>query len=103
MLIAIATLALPNTFPTTVGIHEKNPPFATPLTITNTTNGPSVVDAGQMASMLTAVSAMTARSVFSAPRRSQRTPQPTRPAAEARLKPATRAAPAVGGRASWRV
>lgn len=103
MPMATDTLALPNTFPTTVGMVEKNPPLATPLTTTNSTSGPSDVEAGQMVSMLTAVAIMTANSVFRGPRRSQKSPQPMRPAAEARLKPARRPAPAPEGRSSWRV
>jgi len=93
ILIATATLALPNTLPTTVGIVEKNPPLETPFTTTNNARGPNVVDPGQIANILTAVNAKERNSVLSAPNRSQRRPQQIRPMAEARLKPATRPAP----------
>lgn len=95
MLIATATLALPKTFPTTVGIVEKKPPFDMPLMRTKTISGPMVVDAGHMASMLMAVNRTDTNSVLSDPIRSHAKPDTIRPTAEARLKPATRPAPAV--------
>ncbi|KAF6797516.1 hypothetical protein CSOJ01_12964 [Colletotrichum sojae] len=93
MLIATDTLADPNTFPTTVGIVEKKPPLETPFTMTKTTIGPRLVDAGQMASMLTADRSMDTRSTLSAPRASHSTPQQIRPTAEEKLNPATSPAP----------
>lgn len=95
MLIAMATLALPKTLLTTVGIVEKNPPFEMPLTNTKNIIGPRVVDEGQMTSMLMAVNIKEMNSVFKDPNLSQAKPQPIRPKAEARLNPATRAAPVV--------
>lgn len=94
MLRATPTLALPNTLLTTVGIVEKKPPLLAPLSRTNTTKGPSVVEAGQMASMLSAVSAFDRKRAFSAPMRSLRKPVRMRPTADEMLKPATSAAPA---------
>jgi hypothetical protein len=98
MLIAIDTLADPNTFPTTVGIVEKNPPLETPLMITKAIIGASVVEAGHRASMLNAVSERERKSVFSGPSLSQRIPHPILPIADEKLKPATKAAPVLDDR-----
>lgn len=93
MLMATATLTLPNMLLTAVGIVEKKAPLAAPLIATKTTSGASVVDAGQTASMVTAVSVSDTSKVLSAPSLSHAMPDPIRPNAEARLKPATRLAP----------
>lgn len=97
MPIATDTLAEPKTFPTTVGIVEKNPPFAAPLMMTKIARGARVVEAGQRASILTAVSISEMNSVLSAPILSQSSPQTIRPTAEQRLNPARRPAPVLDG------
>lgn len=91
---ATDTLADPNTFPTTVGIVEKNPPFAIPLMITNTTNGPMDVETGQMISILRALSNSETNSVLSPPMVSLANPQVSLPKAEEKLNAATTPAPA---------
>lgn len=93
MLMTTATLTLPNVLLTTVGIVEKKAPLAAPLITTKTINGPNVVDAGQTANMVMAVMANDTSSVLSEPSLSQAMPDPIRPNADARLKPATRLAP----------
>lgn len=93
MPMATDTLAEPKTFPTTVGIVEKKPPFPTPLTMTKTANGASVVEAGHSASILTALMIKDRKRVFSAPIRSQSRPHKIRPTADEKLKPASRPAP----------
>lgn len=93
MLIATLTLALPKTLLTTVGIVEKKPPLLSPFSTTKTANGPRDVDAGQMASMLSAVTRLEMNNVFRAPSLSQAKPVRIRPTAEEMLKPATRPAP----------
>ena len=95
VIIPIATPALadPNTLPTTVGIVEKNPPFAAPLIITNTARGARLIETGHIVSMLTAPRHREMNSVLRGPSASLARPKNKRPAAEARLKPATRAAP----------
>jgi len=93
MPIATDTLADPNTFPTTVGIVEKNPPLDAPLTMTNATRGPRVLDTGHNTNILPAHVANARKSVFNGPILSLRSPHPIRPTAEEKLKPATRAAP----------
>ena len=93
MPMAMGTRADPNTFPTTVGMVEKNPPFAIPLIMTKTTSGPIDVDTGQRTSMLTALSRRDIKRVFSGPRASQHMPQPNRPIADEKLNAATRPAP----------
>lgn len=54
--IAIDTLAVPETFPMTVGTVVKKPPFAIPLMITKITSGPMEADTGQRISVLKALS-----------------------------------------------
>lgn len=90
---ATDTLAEPNTFPTTVGIVEKKPPLPAPLMTTNTAKGASVVEAGQRASILRAVSINEMKRVLSAPILSHRRPQIMRPTAEEKLNPARSPAP----------
>lgn len=80
-------------FPTTVGIVEKKPPFETPLIMTKATMGPSDVETGQMARILTADRNRETKSTLSAPNASQKAPQQIRPMAEEKLNPATRPAP----------
>lgn len=72
---------------------EKKPPFAAPLTITNTAKGAIVSDTGQMANMLMALMRRQKNSVLSAPSLSQRRPQRTLPTADEKLKPAKSPAP----------
>jgi hypothetical protein len=91
--IATLTLAEPKTFPTTVGIVEKNPPFAIPLIITNATSGATELDTGQRTSMLTALSSRERKSVFSGPNLSLKNPHMSLPRAEEKLKAATTPAP----------
>lgn len=93
MPMAMGTRADPNTFPITVGMVEKNPPFAIPLIMTKTTSGPIDVDTGQSTSMLTALSRRDMKRVFSGPRASQHMPQPNRPIPDEKLNAATRPAP----------
>ena len=96
MPIATPTLRLPKTEPTTVGMVLKNPPFAAPLIITNAIRGARVVDAGQRASILSALKISERSSVFTGPMKSDRRPQQRRPTADEKLNPATRPAPADG-------
>lgn len=93
ILIATATLALPKQWLTAVGIVEKKAPFAAPLITTNTTIGASVVDCGHTAMLVTAVRISDANTVLRDPSLSDMTPEPMRPNADARLKPATSPAP----------
>lgn len=90
---ATDTLWDPNTLPTTVGIVEKNPPFAAPLRTTNATKGASVVEAGHKASIVMALINKEINKALSDPILSQRKPQSILPAADERLKPANRPAP----------
>jgi hypothetical protein len=94
--IAIDIRADPKTSTTTVGIVEKNPPLDTPFTSTKIIIGASVVEAGQMTSMLRAVRVNEMNSVFSEPILSHMIPEPILPTAEEKLNPATRPAPVVG-------
>lgn len=95
MIILMTTLtrALPNTLLATVGIVQKNPPFDSPLMTTNSASGPKVVEAGQMASMLSAVRSIDVNKTLIAPNLSQQMPHIIRPTAEDMVKPATRPAP----------
>ena len=95
MPIATDTRADPNTFPTTVGMVEKKPPLPAPLMMTKTARGARVVEAGQRASILRALSIRDRKRALSAPILSQSTPQRMRPTAEEKLNPATRPAPAL--------
>lgn len=87
------TLADPNVLPTTVGIVEKKPPFAIPLTITNTIRGPREVEMGQIISMLSALSNSEMNSVFNGPTKSLQSPHSSLPSAEEKLNAATTPAP----------
>lgn len=93
ILIATATLALPKQLLTAVGIVEKKAPLAAPLMTTKTIRGASVVDCGHTAMLVTAVRMRDANTVFKAPSLSHMYPEPMRPKADERLKPATRPAP----------
>ena len=83
----------PNTLLTTVGMVEKKAPLAAPLMTTKTMRGASVVEVGQIASIVTAVRTSEIKTVLSEPSLSLVTPERIRPKAEARLKPATNPAP----------
>ncbi len=72
MLMTSPTRALPKTLLATVGMVQKKPPLDRPLMTTKSTSGPSVVEAGQMASMLTAVRTSDVKSTLMAPIMSQR-------------------------------
>lgn len=87
------TLADPNVLPTTVGMVEKNPPFAMPFTITNTIKGPKEVETGQMISILSALNSSDMNSVLRGPTKSLKSPHSNLPSAEEKLKAATTPAP----------
>ena len=93
MPMAMASLALPKTLLTAVGIVEKNAPLAAPLITMNAISGGSEVEAGQTASMVMAVKNRDIVRVLSEPSLSQAIPEPMRPNPEAMLKPATSVAP----------
>lgn len=95
---ATETLADPNTFPTTVGMVEKKPPFADPLISTNAIRGPIELDTGHSTKRLSALSSSDRNNVFSEPSLSHANPHPSRPRAEEKLNAATRPAPALDGR-----
>lgn len=101
-IIPIATdiMTDPNTEPITVGMMAKNPPFAAPHTSTNAISGPRLVEMGQRASILVALMASARKRLLIGPILSPRYPNPMRPTAEERLKPATRPAPMLGDRPS---
>ena len=90
---AMLTLADPKQLPTTVGIVEKNPPFAIPFTTLNTANGARVVETGQTASMLMAAKLSDRNRALRGPILSHKKPLRIRPTADAKLKPANRPAP----------
>lgn len=90
---ATDTRAEPNTFPTTVGMVEKNPPLAIPLIMTKTINGPMDVETGQRISMLRALSKSDMNRVFNGPSRSLQKPHISLPTAEEKLNAATIPAP----------
>jgi hypothetical protein len=96
MPIATPTLRLPKTLPTTVGIVEKNPPFAAPLMITNAINGPRELLTGQSTSMLSAERRRAMNNVFTGPIQSDKNPHTNLPTADEKLNPATNPAPADG-------
>jgi hypothetical protein len=79
----IATAALPGSkMPaTTVGCVVKYDPFATPLSIANTISGPSVLDTGQIASMLKALRIIVITNMFRGPSLSHSGPAAKRPMA----------------------
>lgn len=93
MPMATVTLADPKRLPTTVGIVEKNPPFAIPFTILNIVSGARVVDTGQTASMLIAARLRARNRALRGPILSHSIPLKILPAADAKLKPANRPAP----------
>jgi hypothetical protein len=100
MLIATATLALPNTLLIAVGMVEKKAPLAAPLMTTNAMSGPSSVDVGQIASIVMAVKTNDTSTVLIEPTLSEAKPETIRPAAEDKLKPATKPAPTLGEKPS---
>lgn len=63
-------------------------------------SGASVVEVGQMASIVTAVNTNDTRTVLMEPILSEAKPEMIRPAAEDRLKPATKPAPTLGEKPS---
>jgi hypothetical protein len=93
MPIATVNRAEPKQLPTTVGIVEKNPPFAIPLTTLNTASGARVVDTGQTASILTAAKLRERNRALRGPILSHKIPLKILPIADAKLKPANRPAP----------
>lgn len=93
MPIATVTRAEPKQLPTTVGIVEKNPPFAIPLITLKTARGPRVVDTGQIASMLTAARVRARKRALRGPILSHKMPLKILPIADAKLKPASKPAP----------
>lgn len=92
---ATDTLRLPNNPPATVGVAAKNPPFAAPLRIQKTIRGPTVVENGQITSILNALSRSEIKSVFMDPMLSHIMPQSSLPTAEEKLNAATKPAAAV--------
>lgn len=94
MPIATVTRAEPKQLPTTVGIVEKNPPFAIPLTTLNTASGARVVDTGQTASVLTAARVSARNRALRGPILSHKIPLTILPIADEKLKPANNPAPA---------
>lgn len=97
---ATDTLAAPKIAATTVGMQEKKPPLAAPLTMAKATNGPKEVETGQSTSILPALRTNDRRRVFTGPMESHSTPHKSRPIAEEKLKPATRPAPRLDERPS---
>ena len=87
---ALVTRALPYTWPITLGTVEKNPPLPAPLRIVNTMKGARLDEAGQIASVLIALSANARQSDVTGPIVSHSRPNPIRPAAEDRLKTASK-------------
>lgn len=87
------TLVEPKVFPTTVGIVEKKPPFAMPLIMVKTINGPREVEKGHNIIMLSALNRREINSVFNGPKKSQQSPQSSLPSAEEKLNAATMPAP----------
>lgn len=96
MLIAMATLALPNTLLIAVGMVEKKAPLAAPLMTTKAMSGPSSVEVGHIARKVMAVKTKDTRTVLIEPTLSEAKPERMRPAAEDKLKPATKPAPTLG-------
>lgn len=97
---AMATLALPNTLLIAVGMVEKKAPLAAPLMMTKAMSGPSSVEVGQIASIVIAVKTNDTRTVLIEPTLSDAKPERMRPAAEDKLKPATKPAPTFGEKPS---
>lgn len=93
---ALDTLSEPKTLPTVVGIAEENAPLHAPLSTTKAMRLAVVVERGHKMSIVSALAVSAHRSVFAAPNRSLTHPEMMRPAAEAKLKPATRNAPVLG-------
>lgn len=81
---------------------EKKAPLAAPFMITKAMSGPSSVEVGQIASMVMAVKTNDTRIVFIEPTLSEAKPERMRPAAEDKLKPATKPAPTLGEKPSDR-
>ena len=93
MLSAMLTFELPNTWPATVGMSEKNPPAAKPLTIEKAISGERDVETVQRANMLIVLRNNEAVNVLRGPILSLRKPDMILPIADEKLKPATSAAP----------
>lgn len=94
--IPTATRTLPNTVDTTVGIMTKNPRLPIPLMTTKAIRRPNEDDTGHRQSIPNALTISVANKEFSGPILSPPKPQTMRPTADAKLKPATRAAPVYG-------
>lgn len=94
--IATAARTLPNTVDTTVGIMAKNPPLPMPLMTTKAIRGPNEDDIGHRQSIPNVLTISVANKEFSRPILSPPKPQAMRPTADAKLKPATGAAPVYG-------
>jgi hypothetical protein len=89
------TRAEPKQLPTTVGIVEKNPPFAIPFTTLNIVSGAKVVETGHTASMLTAARLSARSKALRGPILSHKRPLRILPTADEKLKPANKPAPVV--------
>lgn len=90
---ATDTRCEPKTLPTTVGMVEKNPPFAIPLKMTKIAKDASDLEIGHITNMVMAFNNRQKNRVFKAPNRSQKRPHKARPIAEEKLNPANRPAP----------
>ena len=98
MLTATDTRADPKTFPRTVGMVEKKPPFAAPLIITKMTRGPMEREMGHRTRILIVLSSREMNKVLSDPSLSHANPHESRPIADEKLKAATKPAPALDGK-----
>lgn len=79
---------------------EKKAPLAAPLMTTKAMSGPSSVEVGQIARKVTAVKTKDTSTVLIEPTLSEAKPERMRPAAEDKLKPATKPAPTLGEKPS---
>ncbi len=71
-------------------MREKNPPEPKPFIAMKATSGAMLDDAGQMVSMVSALTVSARTRAMIGPTESPNTPKPTRPTVEARLKVAKR-------------
>ena len=77
---------MPYTLPRTLGTREKNPPAPKPFITMKAMSGAMLDDAGQIVSMLSALTVSARTSAVIGPMVSANSPKPTRPIAEERLK-----------------
>ncbi|KAI7645796.1 hypothetical protein KC319_g11942 [Hortaea werneckii] len=91
--IATAAFSGPTIVAIAVGIVVKKLPLATPFKMLNTVSKASESEKGQIASMLSAFSAITRKNVLIPPNLSHAGPDSSRPTAVHALKPATKPAP----------